>query len=280
MPAFTIRPMTDHTGAEVVGIDFTQPVDADTRATLNQAFADHHVLVMREQNFTPPEFKRAAEVFGTLQQHDKKETYVPGHHDVYFVSNDQIVNGKRIIPGETFHTDHSNHPAPPKATTLFAVSLPSTGGDTHYVNMHKAYDDLSDDMKDRIARMRAVHVYLSKYSPRSLGTLSEESRRNLPPPGVHPLVQTHPDNGRKALYLNPVRMEAIEGMGDNEALSLIDELMKHSTQRKYEYRHQWKRGDWVIWDNRSVMHQANPDYDMNERRFLYRLMLQGTTPVF
>lgn len=279
MPTFTITPMTGHTGAEVVGLDFTRPIDADTKATLNQAFADHHVLIMRDQNFTPPEFKRAAQVFGELQPHDKKETHVPGHPDVYYVANDQIVNGKRIIPGETFHTDHSNHPAPPKATTLYAVSLPSSGGDTQYVNMHDAYDDLSDDMKDRIIRMRAVHVYLSKYSPRSLGNLSEESRRNLPPPGIHPLVQTHPDNRRKALFLNPVRMEAIEGMGDNEALSLIDELMTHATQKKYEYRHTWRRGDWVIWDNRSVMHQANPDYDMNERRYLFRLMLKGTIPV-
>jgi taurine dioxygenase len=275
MASFSITPMTGHTGAEVVGLDFTQPIDAEIRATLNRAFAEHHVLVMREQNFTPPEFKRAAQVFGELQPHDKKETHVPGHPDVYYVSNDQIVNGKRIIPGETFHTDHSNHPAPPKATMLFAVSLPSSGGDTQYVNMHQAYDDLPPETKARIDNLRAVHVYLSKYSPRSLGYLSEESRAKLPPPGVHPLVHTHADNGRKALYLNPVRMEAIEGMGDNEALSLIDELMRHATQQKYEYRHQWRPGDWVIWDNRSVMHQANPDYDMNERRYLYRLMLKG-----
>jgi len=101
----------------------------------------------------------------------------------------------------------------------------------------------------------------------------------LPPPGVHPLVRTHPDNGRKALFLNPVRIEAIEGMGDNEALSLIDELMSHATQKKFEYRHQWRTGDWVIWDNRSVMHQANPDYDMAERRFMFRLMVKGEVPV-
>jgi taurine dioxygenase len=279
MASFTITPMTGHTGAEVVGLDFTQPIDAETRDTLNRAFAEHHVLVMRGQNFTPPEFKQAVQVFGELQPHDKKETFVPGHPDVYYVSNDQIVDGKRIIPGETFHTDHSNHPAPPKATTLYAVSLPSSGGDTQYVNMHDAYDDLPEATKRRIDGLRAVHVYLSKYSPRSLGTLTEESRRNLPPPGIHPLVCVHPDNGRKALYLNPVRIEAIEGMGDNEALALIDALMRHATQKKYEYRHQWKPGDWVIWDNRSVMHQANPDYDMNERRFLYRLMLKGTVPV-
>ena len=279
MASFSITPLTAHTGAEVVGLDFRKPIDADTKATLNRAFADHHVLVMREQKFTPPEFKHAVQVFGELQPHDKKETFVPGHPDVYYVSNDQIVDGKRIIPGETFHTDHSNHPAPPKATTLFAVSLPSSGGDTQYVNMHHAYDDLPDETKQRIEGLRAVHVYLSKYSPRSLGHLSEESRRNLPPPGVHPLVRTNPDNGRKGLFLNPVRMEAIEGMGDTDALALIGTLMQHATQKKYEYRHKWLHGDWVIWDNRSVMHQANPDYDMNERRYLYRLMLKGEVPV-
>ena len=101
----------------------------------------------------------------------------------------------------------------------------------------------------------------------------------MPPPGIHPLVRTHPETGRKALFLNPVRMESIVGMEDKEALALIDDLMRHATQKKYEYRHKWRDGDWVLWDNRSVMHQANPDYDMNERRYLYRLMLKGETPV-
>ena len=278
MPSFTITPLTGHTGAEVVGLDFTQPIDADTRATLNQAFAEHHVLVMRDQHLGPEEFKAAAQVFGELQQHDKKEHHVPGHPDVYYVSNDEIVNGRRIIPGETFHTDHSNHPRPPKATMLFAVDLPSRGGDTQYVNMHDAYDDLPDETKRRIDGLKAMHVYLSKYSPRPLGSISADSLRNVPPPGVHPLVRTHPENGRKALFLNPVRMESIVGMDDADALKLIDELMQHATAKKYEYRHQWRYGDWVIWDNRSVMHQANPDYDMSERRFLYRLMLKGEVP--
>jgi taurine dioxygenase len=278
MPSFTITPLTGHTGAEVVGLDFTQPIDAEARAALNDAFAEHHVLVMRDQHFGPEEFKVAAQVFGELQQHDKKEHHIPGHPDVYYVSNDEIVNGRRIIPGETFHTDHSNHPRPPKATMLYAVELPSKGGDTQYVNMHEAYDDLPADTKTRLDGLRAVHVYLSKYSPRPLGSITADSLRDVPPPGVHPIVRTHPDNGRKALYLNPVRIESIEGMEDADALKLIDELMRHSTQKKYEYRHQWRYGDWVIWDNRSVMHQANPDYDMNERRYLYRLMLKGEVP--
>jgi len=235
-------------------------------------------LVMREQHFSPEEFKAAVQLFGELQPHDKKEHHVPGHPDVSYVSNDEFVNGRRIIPGETFHTDHSNHPRPPKATTLFAVELPSRGGDTQYVNTHAAYDDLPEDTKQRIDGLKALHVYLSKYSPRPLGHLTEESRKNLPPPGIHPLVRTHPENGRKALYLNPVRMESIVGMEDEDALKLIGELMQHATQKKYEYRHQWRHGDWVLWDNRSVMHQANPDYDMSERRYLYRLMLKGEVP--
>jgi taurine dioxygenase len=162
---------------------------------------------------------------------------------------------------------------------LFPVSLPSRGGDTQYVNMHQAYDDLSAATEERIDGLEAVHVYLSKYSPRALRPLSENTARQVPSPRIHPLVRTHPENGRKALYLNPVRIEGIVGMADEEALDLVAGLMTHATQQKYEYRHQWHYGDFVIWDNRSVIHKANPDYDMNERRYLYRLMLKGETPV-
>ena len=278
MASFTVTPLSAHTGAEVVGLDFTNAVDPDTRDALNRAFVDHHVLVMRDQHFSPDQFKAAVELFGELQPHHQKELHVPGYPDVAYVSNDIFSNGKRVIPGETFHTDHSNHPNPPKATTLFAVELPSRGGDTQYVNMHDAYDGLPEETKRRLAALKAVHVYQSKYSPRALSGLSAESRHDLPAPSVHPLVRTHPQNGRKALFLNPVRMESIVGMDDAEALRLIDELMQHATQKKYEYRHKWRHGDWVMWDNRSVMHQANPDYDMNERRFLYRLMLKGEVP--
>jgi taurine dioxygenase len=245
---------------------------------LNRAFAKHHVLVLRDQHFDPPQFKDAARVFGELMTHDKTDIFVPGHPDVYYVSNDRFVNGKRLIPGETFHTDHSNHPAPPKATTLYAVELPSRGGDTQYVNMHLAYDELPDAMKAKIAGLKAVHVYQSKYSPRDIGPLTEEGKKHLPPPGVHPLVRVHPENGMKALYINPVRIEGIPGMDDEAALALVAALMDHATQPKYEYRHRWRPGDMVIWDNRSVLHKANTDYDMAERRFLYRLMLKGEVP--
>src|SRR4029453_12006045 len=158
MPSFAITPLTNHTGAEVIGLDFTQPIDIETRVTLNRAFPERHVLVMRDQHFTPEQFKAAAQLFGELQPHDKRERHVAGHPDVEYISNDEIVDGNRIIPGETFHTDHSNHPRPPKATTLFAVELPSSGGDTQYVNMHDAFDDLPEGTKQRIDGLKAVHV--------------------------------------------------------------------------------------------------------------------------
>ena len=261
------------------GIDLNRAIDDETRAALNRAFVEHHVLVICGQQLTPPQFIAAAQVFGELFQHDKRELHVPEYPQIYFVSNEQTVPGKRYISGETFHTDHSNHPAPPKATMLFPVSLPSHGGDTQYVNMHEAYDDLPAATKERIDELKAVHVYLSKYSPRELRPLSEDSARQVPSPGVHPLVRTHPENGRKALYLNRVRIESIIGMADEEALNLVSELMEHAIQKKYEYLHQWHYGDFVIWDNRSVIHKANPDYNMSERRYLYRLMLKGVKPV-
>ena len=180
MTSFTITPLAERTGAEVVGLDFRKPIDRKIRETLNRAFAVHHVLVMREQHFAPDEFVAAVRLFGELQPHDKKEHHVPGHPDVSYVSNDEFVNGWRIIPGEISYTDHSNHPRPPKATTLFAVELPSWGGDTQYVNMHDAYDDLPADAKDRIGALKAVHVYLSKYSPRPLGHLTDMLKGEVP----------------------------------------------------------------------------------------------------
>src|SRR6266446_10801778 len=120
---YTITPLTPHTGAEVRGIDLSEGIDGETRAALNRAFAEHHVLVVRGQEFTPPQFIAAAQVFGELFQHDKREMHVPGYPQIYYVSNEQTVPGKRYISGETFHTDHSNHPTPPKATMLFPVSF-------------------------------------------------------------------------------------------------------------------------------------------------------------
>jgi len=275
---YQINPMTDHgIGAEVLGVDLTQLVSEELRRELNADFGRFHVLAIRNQKFSAEQFVQAGTIFGEIMPHHRKSGNISEHLEVYEIRNTEIAPGKYLIQGETFHTDHSNAPVPPKATSLYPVTLPSKGGDTQFVNMHQAYDDLPDAMKRRVADLKAVHVYQSKYSPRALKALDEESARILPPPAIHPLVRTHPENGRKFLYLNPVRIESILGMPDDEALALVAELMAHATQKKYEYRHKWHYGDMVIWDNRSVMHQANGDYDMTEVRQLHRIMIKGTS---
>ena len=170
--------------------------------------------------------------------------------------------------------NHSNFAAPPKATMLHAIALPKFGGDTQFVDVRAAFDDLPEEKRRMLVRLRSPHVYESSQSPRKMAALSPEERAKVPQT-VQPLVIRHPESGRSALYLNTGRMEGVEGMPQDEAFKLIDELYAHATRSNYEYRHQWRAGDLVIWDNRSVMHQANADYDPAEYRFLYRIMLQG-----
>ena len=272
---YTITPMTSHgTGAEIRGLDLTQPVGETLKKQINDDFAKHHVLVFRDQTMSAAQFAAAGDIFGPLLSQHHKDIRATGHPEVFEIRNTEIAPGKYQIAGESWHTDHSNHPCPPRATALHTVSLPSHGGDTQFVNMHLAYDELPDDMQRRIANLRAIHAFESRYTPRKMRKLSENSAKVLPPPGVHPLVRVHPDNGRKFLYLNPVRLDAIIGMEDSAAMALVNELIAHATQKKFEYRHQWLMGDMVIWDDRSVMHQANGDYDMKEVRYLYRIMIQ------
>jgi taurine dioxygenase len=277
--SFLIKALSPHTGAEIRGIDLRQPVDEEMRTALNRAFMDHAVLVIRDQKLSAHEFLEAMQVFGKLFPQHNTRFQVPECPAIHYISNqDKLEDGKVYIPGEGYHTDHSNDAEPPKATALHAVKLPKTGGDTQFVNMYEAYNALPDQTKKKIGGLKARHVYQSKHSERKLPKLSEE-RKNIGSESViHPLVRTHPKSGRKAIYINPIRIEEIIGMGNAEALPLLDELMEHATQLKFQYRHKWQSGDVVIWDNRCLMHKANGDYPIGEVRYLYRLMLKGERP--
>lgn len=266
-----IRPLTPHTGVEVLGVDLHKQVD---RAKLNQLLANHSVVVFRDQKLSPPEYMKAAQNWGEIMPQMLERFTLPEYPLVGFVSSEDTdkPGGKRMVRGEQYHTDHSNFPAPPKATLLHAVTIPSVGGDTQFVNVHASYEDLPPETKSRIDPLKVLHVYLSSRSPRRKAVLSQEEKDRIPETW-QPLVSRHPESGRKGLYLNTAHMERIEGMPDEEAFKLIGELMAHATQPRYEYRHKWRRGDMVIWDNRSVLHQANGDYD--EKRYLLRLMVKG-----
>ena len=278
--SFSIKPLSPHTCAEISGVDLCSPLDAATREGLNRAFDDHAVLCIRDQTLDAPQFLDAMKNFGEIFPQHNPRFAVPECPQIHYISNqDKTEDGKVFIPGEGYHTDHSNDEIPPKATALHAVKLPNSGGDTQFVNMYEAYDALPEATKRRIDGKQARHVYQSKYSARKLPKLPGEKKKIETGAVLHPLVRTHPRTGRKALYINPIRIEEIVGLTEAEALPLLDELLAHATQDKFQYRHKWRSGDVVIWDNRCLLHKANGDYPVEQVRYLYRLMLKGERPV-
>jgi taurine dioxygenase len=275
-----ITPMTRHTGAEIQGLDLSRAVPDSTRTMLNQAFLQHSVLVIRDQRLTPPQMLSAVELFGSVFRQHNSRFALPEFPLIHYISNqDQFPDGRRYIPGEGWHTDHSNDARPPKATVLQAVTLPDHGGDTQFANMAEAHAALSPEARARIDDLIAIHVYQSSHSTRQLMSLSEPNRERVPNAVLHPLVRTHPETGRKAIYINPIRIEGILGVDHAKALPLLDELLAHATAERFQYRHRWRPGDLVIWDNRCLLHKANGDYDMSQTRYLYRVMLQGDVPI-
>jgi taurine dioxygenase len=246
---------------------------------LNQAFVDRSVLIIRDQTLTPAQMLTAVELFGSVFHQHNTKFALPACPQIHYISNqDRFPDGTRYIPGEGWHTDHSNDTSPPKATVLHAVTLPDTGGDTQFANMAAAYEALSQTTKDRLAELMAIHVYQSSHSARKLMGLSDQNKQRVPNAVLHPIVRTHPENGRRSIYINPIRIEGIVGMDHKEALPLLDELLAHGTRETFQYRHVWRQGDLVLWDNRCLLHKANGDYDMNQTRYLYRVMLQGSVP--
>jgi taurine dioxygenase len=276
----TITSLTDQTGAEVSGIDLTAPVDPGTRTRLNQAFVGRGVLVIRGQTLSPHQLLDAVGLFGDVFPQHNARFALPDCPKIHFISNqDKFPDGRRYIPGEGWHTDHSNDVRPPKATVLHAVALPSVGGDTQFANMAAAYDALPQALSQRLQGLTAIHVYQSSHSTRQLMALPSEARERVPNAVQHPIVRTHPESGRRSIYINPIRIEGILGLDHKEALPLLDELLAHATAPRFQYRHKWEAGDLVMWDNRCLLHKANGDYDMNQRRYLYRVMLKGDVPI-
>lgn len=275
-----VKPLTDTLAAEITGVDLTQTLDDAQKRELYRLFVDNAVVVFRDQHFTPQQFAAAAQIFGEIIPEQFPNYRLPEFPTVSFLSNSDLekTGKRRAVRGEGFHTDHSNYNAPPKATILYGIDIPKSGGDTEFVSVQAAYDELRDDIKRRIAGLRAIHAYKSQRDPHKSTVLSAEALAKTPC-ALHPLARLNPDNNRVGLYLSPGRVTGIEGMDEDEAFDLMDKLFVHATRDKQVYRHKWRKGDMLLWDNRSVLHQATTDYDMEERRYLYRVLLKGEVPL-
>lgn len=281
--SFEIRPFDGAVGAEIVGLDLTQPVSTEDFQRVHRAHLEHHVLVFRDQRITPAQQVDFSRRFGPLQIHVLHQFALPDHPEVLIVSNIRE-NGQPIGLGDAghfWHSDISYVDKPSLGSFLHAQELPAEGGDTLFANQHSAYDALPAELRKAIAPLRAEHSYLAKYEElRSRSPwrpkLSQEQIDQVKPV-VHPVVRTHPETGRKALFVSEHFTTRIVDVPEDESRQILAELFDLSTRPEHVYRHVWQERDMVFWDNRAVMHVAGGTPD-HLRRKLYRTTIEGDAP--
>lgn len=269
-------------GAEIQGVDLRHLSDEDF-AGIYQAWLDRSVILVRGQQLTDQDLIAFSRRFGDLDWAPIQETgrrFVEGLPEIYVVSN-VIENGEPIGSlgaGEaTWHTDMSYLEDPPKASMLYALEIPAVGGNTYFTDMYRAYEALPAETKQRVAGLRIKHdgTYNSGGYVRQGVTAVDDP---VTSPGVyHPLVCTHPETGRRMLYLGRRRNAYIDGMPLAESEALLDELWKYASDEHFAWHNVWKVGDVVLWDNRCTMHRRDP-FDASDRRVLHRTQIKGSSP--
>ena len=280
---FEIVPFDAPVGAEIIGLDISRPLCESDFARIHRAHLDHHVLVFRDQRVSPDDHVEFSRRFGELEIHVLHQFQLPRHPEILIVSN-ILENGQPIGLGDAgvyWHSDISYKPKPSLGSLLHAQELPAEGGDTLFADQHLAWESLSPELQRRILPLKAEHSYLAKY---------EELRAKNPwrpklsqaqidqvAPAVHPVVRTHPETGRKALFVSEHFTTRIVDLPKEEGDALLAELFAHSVRPEFIYRHQWRPHDLVFWDNRSLMHLAagTPDH---LRRRLNRTTVVGDAP--
>ena len=279
--ALTVIPTGAGLGAEVSGVDL-RTIDDDGFATIHRAWLDHLVLLFRDQRLGDDDLIAFSRRFGELDWAPVQETgrrFVDGRPELYVVSN-VVENGIAIGSlgaGEAvWHTDMSYLADPPKASMLYALEIPPSGGDTGFANMYAAYESLPDDLKRRVAGLRVKHdgTYNSGGYLRAGVTATDDPR--AAPGMLHPLVCTHPETGRRCLYLGRRRNAYIEGLPLEQSEALLDEIWRYASRPEITWYNRWRVGDLVLWDNRCTMHRRDP-FDPGSRRIMHRTQIKGET---
>jgi alpha-ketoglutarate-dependent taurine dioxygenase len=274
--AFAVRPLSPALGAEIVGVDLAQEIDDRTFAQIRDAWHEHLVILLRDQELSEDDQVRFAEKFGPPAVIHTKQ-FVRNHPAVMLISNIRE-DGKPIgaLPdGEMhFHTDQCHQERPAMASMLYAIEVPRAGGNTLFANGYNAYETLPDALKLRIAGRKALNAYDYDTAATKRGTDLADGV----PSCVHPVVRTHPATGRKALYVNRLMTVRIEGLPADESDALLDTLFAHQERRDFVYEHVWRPGDLLMWDNRCTLH-ARTDFSPDERRLMRRVTILGEKPV-
>jgi taurine dioxygenase len=277
----TIIPASQTFGAEILEVDL-RTIDSDDFSSIYQAWLDHSVLLFRGQNLTDEDLIAFSRRFGGLDWAPVQESgrrFVEGHPEIYVVSN-VIENGTPIGSlgaGEaTWHTDMSYLQDPPKASILYALEVPPSGGNTYFTNMYRAYESLPDEVKRRIEGLALKHdgTYNSGGYVRQGITAADDPITS--PGALHPVVCTHPETKRRLLYLGRRRNAYIDGLSLQDSESLLDQLWSYATREELAWHNVWRVGDLVLWDNRCTMHRRDP-FDAGSRRIMHRTQIKGET---
>jgi taurine dioxygenase len=269
-----IRRLGPQIGVEVTGVDVKTLDDAGF-APIYRAWLDYNVLVVRDQQLEIADFLRYSRRFGPVVPHPSKSTRHPEVPEITMLGVNKFdADGKLNLAiyrrgAEGWHTDGAYNQQPFKATQLYALAVPSRGGDTLFANAYAAYDVLPERLKRRLAEVKGAFTYGGRRGPSQL--LSEEDRDWRPV--FHPIIRTHPETGRRSLYFDPGKIVSIVGATAEESDALIEELRGYMIQPDAEYRHKWRKGDIVIWDNRCSYHKAAGDYPPEEDRIHWRVSI-------
>ena len=273
-----VRPLGPVMGAEITGLDLSQPLSKGVFERLEALFLEHKLLCFRDQTLGIDQQIAFTELWGPLLEHTMASHVRGGPRNlVQIASNvgpDGKPNGKHPdVTAMRWHTDRSWRPEPALATLLYGMEVPGVGGDTLFCNTAKAYEALPDDVRRRIDTMKVIHsVEYSRRTPD--GPPATAYELSIGPPTPHPVARTHPVTGRPALFLG-CHAWKMDGMPEEEGRKLIDELMAFATQPQFVYRHKWRRYDLVMWDNRCTFHAATPYDTAKEIRITHRTVVQG-----
>jgi taurine dioxygenase len=276
-----VKPLSPALGAEIFGIDLSRQLSEETVAEVIDAWHRHLVLLFRDQSLTEDDQIRFVGYFGQLQKrgrpaHARNEASLIKYPELTMLVSNIRENGKLIgslADGEMhFHSDFCYLEKPAKGTFLYAIEVPTQGGDTLFLNMYKAYEALPPGLKAGAEGRKAVNAYHYESPTREVN----ESKLDLSvnPHFSQPIVRTHPDTKRKALYVNRLMTWSVDGMDDAEGTALLDGLFSHMEQEQFIYAHKWRPGDLIVWDNRCTLH-ARTDFSDKERRLLRRHVVMG-----
>ena len=284
--AWTLHDLDAPLGAEVVGLDARQPLRAEQALALKKALRDRHILVLRGQRLDDDQFLRLARTFGDVFQAPIDVPVLAS--DPYGGNTPAIVKVSNVDDGVlghhelSAHADHHWTPVPSSGSLLYALEVPRAGGDTTWINLAAAYDALDDATKQEIGGLKLItyNPFLRRLKPLASGVFPHYRTPDIEPLSpfeTHPLVRTHPDSGRKILYLDEATEVELVGQDAARGAALIGRLRAHLLQQRFAYTHRWQVGDIVYWDNQATLHSRTA-FDATERRVLKRISLAGSRP--